>query len=461
MKFYGRAAEMGMLRQQRDGEKSGFVPVYGRRRVGKSELIIQFMEGGGVYFVGKQAPGGAQIREFMEVSARALNEPLLADARVSGWKDAFNMVVKRWTQEKKGRLVLALDEFQWMAQASPELPSVLQELWDRDWSKSGRMFLILCGSYIGFMEKEVLGRGSPLFGRRTAQIHLQPFNYLEAAAFHSRYSEADLARTYGICGGVPLYLEAWDPQCSVEQNITRLFLDESSILAREPEFLLREELRDLTLYHAVLTAMAGGAATPVEIANRAEIDPRSVAYPLNVLCDLRYVARSYPVSGKRPFAKAVRYRLDDPVLRFWFRFVFPNQSLIRALGPQRAFVELVKPHSDAWFGDCFERLCRESLPLIYRSESVDAGFEIGQYWDPRVQIDVVGVRRDGWTDLGESKWGEVSASMAAAELERKVALFPNPSNATIGRRVFLKSLSARQKMPQGVKVHTLKGLYGL
>ena len=439
MKFHGRKSELALLRAERDSRRGGFVPIYGRRRVGKSELIVQFMAGEGIYFVGKQAPGAAQIREFLEVGSRALGEPLLATATAATWKDALSLVVGRWPGRRNGRLVLALDEFQWMAQASPELPSVLQELWDREWSKSGHVLLILCGSYLGFMEKEVLGRQSPLFGRRTAQIHLRPFNHLEAAEFHAGSSITDLACIYGICGGVPMYLEAWDRTRSVHQNIARLFLDETSIMAREPDFLLREELRDLTTYHAVLMEMARGAAGPIDIARGAGIDPRAMNYHLGVLCDLGYAARHYPVTGKRPTTRAVRYRLDDPVLRFWFRFVFPNQSLIRALGPARAFAELIRPQLDSWLGDCFERLCRECLPVIYAGDRVTAPFEVGEYWDSQVQLDVVGVRQDGWTDLGECKWGAVAPAKTAAELEAKVARFPNPRNATIGRHLFLKN----------------------
>jgi len=457
MKFHGRKSELGLLRAERDSPRGGFVPIYGRRRVGKSELIVRFMEGEGIYFVGKRAPGAAQIREFLEVGSRALAEPLLAAARVSTWKEALSLVVGRWPYQQRGRLVLALDEFQWMAQASPELPSVLQELWDREWSKSGQVLLILCGSYLGFMEKEVLGRQSPLFGRRTAQIHLRPFNHLEAAEFHAGSSIHDLACIYGICGGVPLYLEAWDHARSVHQNIARLFLDETSLLAREPDFLLREELRDLTSYHAVLMEMARGVAASTEIAKGAGIDPRAINYHLNTLCDLGYVARHYPVTGKRPSGRVVRYRLDDPVLRFWFRFVFPNQSLIRALGPARAFAELIRPQLDSWLGDCFERLCRECLPGIYARDQVTAAFEIGQYWDARVQLDVVGVRQDGWTDVGECKWGTVSPAKVAAELEEKIARFPNPRNATIGRHLFLKS-TGRGHLPD-VRIHTLADLY--
>lgn len=454
MSFFGRKAELAVLERARAA--GGFVPVYGRRRVGKSELIVHFMRGEGIYFVGKQAPGALQLREFLGVAARATGEPLLAQATVSGWKEALALAVGRWPDRKHGALVLALDEFQWMAQASPELPSVLQELWDRDWSKSGRVLLILCGSYLGFMEKEVLGRESPLFGRRTAQILLRPFAHREAAEFHLPLSSSDLAAVYAICGGVPAYLRLWDPARSVAQNVAALFLEESSPLAREPDFLLREELRDLTSYHAVLMELAHGNGVPAEIARATGIDPRTLNYHLGVLCELGYAARRYPLTDRPPVARAVRYAIDDALLRFWFRFVFPQQSLIRALGPARAYTEVVRPGFDSWLGGSFERLCREFLPFAYAAEGVTAGFACGEYWDADTQIDVVGLRQDGWTDLGECKWG--AAGDAARELEQKVARYPNARNATIGRRLFVRT--PLRKVPPGVRVHTLDEIYG-
>ena len=161
--------------------------------------------------------------------------------------------------------------------------------------------------------------------------------------------------------------------------------------------------------------------------------------------------------------RSVRYALDDPLLRFWFRFVFPHQSVLRLLGPQRGFAEVVRPELDAYFGRCFERLCRESLPLLYLREGVRAPFTVGEYWDPEVQIDVVGVRQDNWTDLGECKWGEVSSLPAlAAELDGKVRRYPNARNATIGRRLFVKAAKAHAKARlTDVRVHTLQDLYDL
>jgi len=177
--FIGRKRELAVLEEAWAGSASGFIPIYGRRRVGKSELILRFLEGKqGVYFLGKQAPAGLQIREFLEEAAAVLDDPVLAGFSAEGWGPALDAVVSR--RRPGSKLILAFDEFQWTAGASPELPSLLQERWDRRWSRSGDVLLILCGSYVGFMEREVLGRESPLFGRRTAQILLRPFGYREA-----------------------------------------------------------------------------------------------------------------------------------------------------------------------------------------------------------------------------------------------------------------------------------------
>lgn len=458
--FRGRHREIAALDAMWRGPDSVFLPVYGRRRVGKSEMIVHFMDKKpGIYFVGKRAPGETQITEFLETAARALNEPLLAQARVSGWREALDLVVKRYTGKQK--LILALDEFQWMAEGATELPSVIQELWDRHWAKSGRVMLILCGSYLGFMEREVLGKKSPLFGRRTGQILLRPFNHLEAAEFHPRWSVIDHAKAYAICGGIPMYLLAFDEKLSIEQNIIARVLDEISVLFREPEFLLREELRDLMPYHAVLMALAQGKTAPAQLSSTTGIDVRGLNYHLSTLVDLGYVQRRYPLTEDKPGVRTVRYALDDPFLRFWFRFLFPHQSTLRLLGPKQGFAEIIKPELDAYFGRCFERLCRECLPMIYQAEGVRAAFECGEYWDKNTQIDVIGVRQDGWTDLGECKWKDItSIKPLADELEAKVPLYPNKRNATINRRLFVRSVKSSVKLP-GVRVHTLKDLYAL
>jgi hypothetical protein len=455
--FVGRAAELELLERAFTGRESAFIPVYGRRRIGKSELILQFLRGKpGIYHLGQEAPAALQVRSFLREAARVLDEPLLAE--IDGdWGGALDKVVERWRGEKK--LVLVFDEFQWTAGASRELPSLLQERWDRRWSRGGRVMLILCGSFIGFMEREVLGKKSPLFGRRTAQIQLRPLSYQEASALHRNWALADRARAYFVCGGVPMYLRAFDRDRSFESNLAAQLLSEYSPLHREPELLLREELRDVQSYQAVLSSIAAGRATTREIAAHSGLPERSLHYYLEQLAQLGYLARRHPLDGGRRRTRIVRFVLDDALLRFWFRFVFPNRGRILQLGPTRALAEVIKPELEGYLGGCFERLCREALAYLYAREGISASFEAGEYWDKQVQIDVVSVRDDRWIDLGECKWGPVGSARAPGEeLEAKVARYPNRLGATLGRRLFVRHLPRRA--PAGpARWHSLDDLY--
>ena len=459
--FVGRAAELALLEAQWAGRGAAFVPIYGRRRIGKSELILHFLrDKRGIYHLGKVAPAALQLRELLDEAARVLDEPLLARLPATDWRSALDAIE---TAAKGGKLVLVLDEFQWTAGASRELPSLLQELWDRRWRKTGKVMLILCGSFIGIMEREVLGKQSPLFGRRTAQIHLQPFGYREAAEFHRGWSLQNRARAYFVCGGVPMYLKAFDPDRSFESNVEQNLLTEFAPLFREPEFLLREELRGVENYHAVLHAIAAGHTTTRLIAQASGLPERSLHYYLEQLVQLGYVARRHPMTPGRPNARLVRFVLDDSLLRFFFRFVFPHRSFIQQMGPAQSFAELIRPHLDAYFGSCFERLCREALPVLYQRDKISAGYRIGEYWDKHVQIDLVGVRDDAWIDLGECKWGPIgSVPAVVAALERKVRAYPNPRAATIGRRMFVRTLTATQRARRSdvpLAWHSLDDLY--
>lgn len=436
--FLGRTRELALLSQAWSSNEGAFVPIYGRRRIGKSELILRFVEARpAIYHVGKVATAELQIREFLDEAARSLGEPLLAQIEPTGWRKALEAVEQAW--KTPGKLILAFDEFQWTVAASPELPSLLQELWDRRW-KRGRIMLILCGSMIGFMEREVLGSKSPLFGRRTAQIRLQPFGMHEAAAFHPRWSRTDQAKVRFVVGGVASYLRAFEPSRSFEQNLMATLLSEFAPLFQEPEFLLREELRDVSSYQAVLSAIAAGETSIRGIATSAGLPERGLTYYLDQLQALGYVTRRYPLAAKKPHARQLRFVLDDPLLRFWFRFVFPHKSAVQRLGSARAFAELVKPQLDSYFGSCFERLCREALAAEYSRDGI-AEYVIGEYWDPNTQIDVVGLRSDSWIDLGECKWGTISSTTAIiTELGKKTSAYPNTAGATIGRRIFAHRL---------------------
>jgi hypothetical protein len=311
------------------------------------------------------------------------------------------------------------------------------------------------------MEKRVLGEKSPLFGRRTGQIFLKPFSYLEAGKFHPKWSETDKAKVFSICGGIPYYLNFFSQTDSIDANIRNNFLNEFSALAREPEFLLREELKELKKYFGILTALSTGAVTNREMASITGIDERALFYYLNTLIELGYIMKHYPLTGAKANAKQVRYKLHDPLLRFWFRFIYPNGSAIYQMDQKNVFLNLIKPHLDAYYGAGYETLCREALSRLYRREELTCAYEIGEYWDKNVQIDIVGYRQDGVIDICECKWGKISSMpQLLKELNSKISGYPNKDNKTIHGRFFLRT---RRKQPSGhsVRIHFLSDLYRL
>lgn len=458
MKFIGRKRELRTLEESFQSHESCFIPIYGRRRIGKSELIKQFIKKKkALYFLGKQAPARMQLSEFLRNAASIFDQPLFEQVSVDGWQQAISMVLKQVGAEEK--IILVLDEFQWIVEACPELPSAFQAFIDNNWGGGCKVFLILCGSYMGFMEKEVLGEKSPLFGRRAGQIFLKPFSYLEAGEFHPSWSDTDKAKVFSICGGVPYYLNFFTRNDSIDVNIRKNFLNEFSALAREPEFLLREELKELKKYFGILTALSTGAVTNRKMAKVTGIDERALAYYLNTLIDLGYIIKHYPLTGSKPNQKQVRYRLHDPLLRFWFRFIYPNGSAIYQMDEKTAFLSLIKPNLDSFFGKGYEALCREALSHLYQREGLTCSYEIGEYWDKDVQIDIVGYRQDNVIDICECKWGNISSMpRLLEELSGKISRYPNKDNKTIHGRLFLRS-DVKRSTDHYFQIHSLSCLY--
>jgi AAA+ ATPase superfamily predicted ATPase len=414
-----------------------------------------------LYFAGRRLPREQQIRSFLEAAAEALGDELIAHVQLDDWVKILRIVSDRASASiKKGKkFFLALDEFQWIAESAPEIVSAIQQIWDQKWQHSGNIVLILCGSYMGFMEREVLGQKSPLFGRRTRVIQLRPLGAAQARLLHPGMGIEDAARTYFICGGVPAYERVFSDKKSVAQNIAEAFFG-SGPLANEPAFLLREELRELPTYYGVLTGIAHGTLTRKQLAQLIGVSESNLSFYLDQLVSLGYVRRLYPLSSRRPAARAVRFALADPLLSFWFRFVEETERHAALAGASRAVAARIVPGLESYFGRCFEGLCREALAAMYVREGVSSSFEIGEYWSDGVQIDVVGMREDGVVDLGECKWGTVRSTRAVAEeLEGKVRGFPNPTSATIVRRAFVRRRPRVNAGDGGIVWSSLEDLY--
>lgn len=455
--FVGRAAELAALERQYRRDGGAFVPVYGRRRVGKTELLLRFCRGKqAIYFAATQGTAQQQLRSFMRTAAVALGKALLAEVAVTDWDHAFELVVREANPSR--RLLLVLDEFQWLCASAPELPSIIQKRWDHEWQRKRGPMLVVCGSYVGFMEREVLGHKSPLFGRRTGQLQLRPLNFFEAGEFFPRWSREDRARAWFTCGGVPAYLKAFSQDRSIDQNLIEAFLEVDSPLQREAEFLLREELRDVASYATVIEALAAGHAAPTALSKYAGLTVPRVMYFLNTLLELGYVERRLPLVPGRASKKLTRYVIGDPLLRFWFRFVAPHFSAIRQGPPSRVFQQLVQPHLEPFYGAGFEALCREALPALLRNERVVADVQVGEFWNRDAQLDAVALRADRWVELGECKWG-APGSVASVLSTLRTAAEAYPSRGlTVRYRLFTRR-AVRVAAPADVKLHDLDDLY--
>lgn len=455
-RFIGRSAERAALERHYVARRSAMVPVYGRRRVGKTELLLQFIaDKPAVYFSATQKLREPQLADMMRAAAAALARPELAAAVPTSWDAALRLVVAAAPAGRK--LVLVIDEFQWLCESSPDLPSVLQRLWDLEWQRGNQVMLVLCGSVIGFMEREVLGARSPLHGRRTADLRIEPFDFREAADFHPRWSREEQARAYFVCGGVPAYLQRFDPQRSVLQGLATEVFEIDGFFQREPDFLLREELSEVKQAASVLEAIALGRQAQGDIARAVGLSSSALAPHLRNLVSLGYLERVAPLSPRPPPRTAVVYRIADPLLRFWFRFVAPHLSTLRRLPPARAIESLVAPHWESFCGEGFERLCRDALPWLYDGEGVVGRTQVGEYWDRAIQLDVVGLRADGWIDLGECKWsGQPSFADAERELRRRAAAYP-AGDRTVRQHLFFRR--APRVRSSDVVVHDLASLY--
>lgn len=423
-RFIGREAELGHLESLYRGDQPELFVLYGRRRVGKTELIRQFCRSRqAIYFQAAQESDADNLRHFTRAVAKATSAPLFDRARFDRWEDALEQLCD-WADDR--RLVVALDEFPWLCEANPSLPSLLQRFWDHRGSRS-RLFLILCGSSVSFMEGSVLGQRSPLFGRRTGQQELLPLPYRQAAAFAPSYSLEDQVRLFGIVGGVPLYLQQLREDLALDANVRERILRPQSLLHAEPMYLLQSELRDPKTYNSILQALASGLTKHNEIAQR--VDPRAGAISryLATLEELRLVHRVVSAPDAAPDRRSRgRYFIRDPFLRFWYRFVLPHRSLLAMGDAELVWRGSIAPHLDEFLGAVFEDVCREYVQVHSAEKALPAPrVEVGRYWSRAAEIDVLSRNADGSHTCGECKWSRHPVgSDVLATLERNARELP-------------------------------------
>lgn len=403
--FVNREGELAWLEERHASGQAEFLVLYGRRRIGKSALLREFGRGKAhVYFVASQVREPDNLDQFREALAAARPDPLLDSLRFNSWDAALAYLTRL---AEKERFVVVLDEFPYLCQDNPALPSLLQRWWDTA-GKSSRLKLVLCGSQIGFMERDVLAERSPLFGRRTGQSQLGPLLPWDAARFLSDWSARDQLTAFGIFGGVPAYLERVNPDETLKANLLREALRPQGFLYDEVHFLLRTELTQITTYLSILKAVAGGATRITEIASRAGIPATAASRYLTTLRELGLVRRDVPFTERHPEkSKRGLYFVADPFVGFWCRFILPHQSLIQAGQGATVWREFIRPQLDTHLGPAFEEVCRQYVLHRWAVTHGATPIRVGRVWAADHDLDVVAELADGRARpllIGECKW---------------------------------------------------------
>lgn len=366
MEFIGRDRELAFLEEMWSSGQPELFVLYGRRRVGKTELLQRFAgRRRAVYFQAAQVREKDNLRAFRDALAEALEDPLTASVEFPGWPAALDFVAERARDE---RLALILDEFPYLCEGTRGLPSIVQRLWDTR-AKHSQLMLVLCGSQVSFMEREVLAERSPLFGRRTAQRRLQPLAPSDALRFFPRWDLEDRVLAMSILGGMPAYLRRFDDSRDLRENLLREVFRPEGYLFDEVSFLLRNELSSPATYNSLLAAIARGERKVGDIALSVGVDSTTANKYLTVLRELGLVARDVPITDPDPLrSRRGTYRIADRFLAFHFRHLQPHLSLVNAGRGERVLEGFVEPD--------LARLFREGLVELVLEHLASAAAEL-------------------------------------------------------------------------------------
>lgn len=401
--FIGRERELQTLNSLYNSNRFEFAVIYGRRRVGKTALINEFTKDKDtIFFTGIETTAKENLDNFSGCIME-YNTGIAADSTFSSFRSAFEYVFEL---AKARRIVLVIDEYPYIARASKSLASTLQLLIDKNKDHS-KLFLILCGSSMSYMEDHVLSYKAPLYGRRTAQLKIDPFDFFESCRRFKKLSDVDKALAYGIVGGTPQYLIQLDDNLSIEDNIKNTHLNPSSFIFEEPGNLLKQEVREPATYNAIITAIATGSSKINEISNKVGANTSICATYIRNLIMLDIIKKESPY-GEKTTRKTI-YTIKDNMFRFWYRFVPKNASII-AHGAAELAYKRIEPELSSYMGGVFEEICKQYLWKLLIDGKCPVSFsDIGRWWGTnsktksQEEIDIVGTAGDSAL-FGECKW---------------------------------------------------------
>ena len=426
--FVDRHEELAFLNRLLTRKQPGpaqMLLLYGRRRVGKTELLKHWCQQSDIpytYWAADKEPAALQRRSFM---ATMLEMPEEQATAFDSWPALWRWLAPRLAEEGDKQIII-LDELSYASAADPALLSALQHAWDHHLQESN-VVLVLCGSQVTTMEA-IMQHQSPLFGRFTGQWHLQPLPFSSLHEFFPHWTAEERVALYAVVGGIPAYLRWLDSDLSLVDNIRQVILEPGNIFLSEPELLLHDELRDLSTYQAILRAISKGHHTLKAISDDCLIGSSGLTFHLNKLQELRLVERRLPVTlttAQQRRSKQGRYHLSAPFFRFYFRFLFPHLSSL--MSPEETTAH-IKSELRAFVGLSFEKLAQQWVVAQARAGGPSgrrlpfAPEAVGSHWSRQVQVDVVAINHQSREILlGECKWGEgkVNRQLVRELIEQK------------------------------------------
>lgn len=403
--FIGRKRELDNLNKRYENGKFEAAIIYGRRRVGKTTLINEFVKDKeAIFYTGIEG----NAKENLEGISRSIYSISEDFSDTGSSFDSFQVALETvFKIAEKRRIIFVIDEFPYLAGSYKSVSSILQILIDKN-KDSSRLFLVLCGSSLSFMENQVLGYKSPLFGRRTCQFKIMPFDFFEITHYYKNFKGVDLAVIYGVTGGIPLYLSLMDEQLSVEENIKSNFLEPNAYLFEEPTNLIKQECRDPAQYNSIIRAIATGASRLSDICKKTDLDTSLATSYLTKLMSLGIIKKEKPF-GTAGMRKTI-YVLEDSMFRFWYRFIPDNMAAINRGLTDTAY-QKIAPQIPAFMGGVFEEICKQYLWELNKRGKAEIPFlDLGRWWGNdskrkcETEIDMMGTDGDKAALFAECKW---------------------------------------------------------
>ncbi|TRZ77628.1 ATP-binding protein [bacterium] len=396
MKFFNRQQELKALNGWWKKRKAQLAIIYGKRRVGKTALSLKFCENKpAVYFLSERLDIKLQLKKISKEIGQFFKDDYITEYGIEDWEQFFKYIAS-----KKKKFILVIDEFPYLVDADPAIPSIFQKGWDLYLSKSP-VFLILCGSSIGMMEEHTLHYKSPLYGRRSGQILVKPFSFFDLEEIFHKYSFEERLLIYSIVGGTITYLKPFLENKNIWQTVEKNILSKEQFLYEEVDFLLREELREPRNYFSILINLSLGKRKMSEIINATGFEKSTLSAYLAILARLLIIEKEIPITDRIPEkSKKGLYRISDNFFEFWFRYVFRYRELVEE-GKQKEVLKNIK----ASIVDLISRNYEEIACEIVKKKFASKFLYVGRWWERNNEIDIVGMNNESKEIIfGEVKW---------------------------------------------------------